>query len=69
LKSGLLDLKADKTFTYSKATIDAKIDTKAPIHNPTFSGNVVGITKAMVQLGNVDNTSDSDKPISTAKVF
>lgn len=41
-------------------------DTKAPIANPTFTGAVNGITKAMVGLGNVDNTSDANKPISTA---
>ena len=45
-------------------------DTKAPIANPTFTGAVNGITKAMVGLGNVDNTSDAQKvssgPISTA---
>jgi len=38
----------------------------APINNPTFTGTVSGITKAMVGLGNVDNTSDLSKPISTA---
>lgn len=38
----------------------------APIANPTFTGTVNGITKAMVGLGNVDNTSDANKPISTA---
>lgn len=38
---------------------------KAPKDNPTFTGNVGGITKTMVGLGNVDNTSDSNKPIST----
>ena len=41
-------------------------DTKAPIANPTFTGAVNGITKAMVGLGNVDNTSDIQKPISSA---
>jgi hypothetical protein len=40
---------------------------KAPIHNPTFTGTVNGITKAMVGLGNVDNTSDANKPISIAQ--
>jgi len=30
-------------------------------------GNVVGITKEMVGLGNADNTSDTNKPISTAQ--
>ena len=38
---------------------------KAPINNPTFTGTVNGITKAMVGLGNVDNTSDANKAIST----
>jgi hypothetical protein len=32
----------------------------------TFTSTVSGITKAMVGLGNVDNTSDLSKPISTA---
>jgi hypothetical protein len=32
-----------------------------------FTGNVIGITKSMVDLGNVDNTSDANKPISTAQ--
>jgi hypothetical protein len=39
----------------------------APINNPTFTGTVGGITKAMVGLGNVDNTSDVNKPVSTAQ--
>jgi hypothetical protein len=38
---------------------------KANIANPTFTGTVGGITKAMVGLGNVDNTSDANKPVST----
>jgi len=38
----------------------------APLANPTFTGTVGGITKSMVGLGNVDNTSDVNKPISTA---
>ena len=40
--------------------------TYAPKANPTFTGTVSGITKAMVGLANVDNTSDLNKPISTA---
>ncbi|MCX6300439.1 MAG: hypothetical protein NTY72_15265, partial [Bacteroidetes bacterium] len=39
---------------------------KAPIESPTFTGTVSGVTKSMVGLGNVDNTSDAAKPISTA---
>ena len=38
----------------------------APINSPTFTGTVYGITKSMVQLSNLDNTSDANKPISTA---
>ena len=38
----------------------------APIASPTFTGTVRGITKSMIGLSNVDNTSDADKPISTA---
>jgi uncharacterized protein (TIGR02145 family) len=39
---------------------------KAPIKNPEFEGTVSGISKTMVGLGNVDNTSDASKPVSTA---
>ena len=48
-----------------QATIDL-INSKAPKESPTFTGTVNGITKTMVGLGNVDNTSDLNKPISTA---
>ena len=37
---------------------------KANINSPTFTGTVGGITKAMVGLGNAENTSDFDKIIS-----
>lgn len=40
--------------------------TKADLASPTFTGTVSGIDKTMVGLGNVDNTSDADKPVSTA---
>lgn len=42
------------------------LDTKAPTHNPIFTGTATGLTKAMVGLGSVDNTSDANKPVSTA---
>jgi hypothetical protein len=42
------------------------LDLKASLSNPTFTGTVSGITKAMVGLSNVDNTADLNKPISTA---
>jgi len=40
--------------------------TYAPIASPTFTGTVGGVTKSMVGLGNVDNTTDANKPVSTA---
>lgn len=42
------------------------INKYATLNSPTFTGTVNGISKSMVGLGNVDNTSDSNKPISTA---
>jgi hypothetical protein len=40
---------------------------KAPLADPTFTGTVSGVSKSMVGLGNVDNTSDANKPVSTAQ--
>ena len=40
--------------------------TVAPVNNPSFSGTVQGVTKESVGLGNVDNTSDLNKPVSNA---
>lgn len=48
------------------SAIQTQIDLKAPSLSPTFTGTVSGITKTMVGLGNVDNTSDLDKPVSSA---
>jgi hypothetical protein len=49
-----------------QSQIDNLDSVKAPLDSPTFTGTVEGITSTLVGLGNVDNTSDSDKPISTA---
>jgi trimeric autotransporter adhesin len=38
----------------------------APSASPTFTGTVSGISASMVGLNNVDNTSDANKPVSTA---
>ena len=48
-----------------------KIATTVPVHGFKFSNGILTVndqvlTKACVGLGNVDNTSDLDKPISTA---
>ena len=48
---------------YTKTTSDA---TFALRDSPAFTGTATGITSAMVGLGNVNNTSDADKPVSTA---
>ena len=57
--------------TATQTALDAKgsstdLALKAPLASPAFTGTVTGITKAMVDLGNVDNTTDLLKPISTA---
>jgi hypothetical protein len=49
------------------SAIQTQIDLKAPLANPTFTGTVAGITKSMISLGNVDNTADTAKPVSTAQ--
>lgn len=46
--------------------LQTALDAKASIASPTFTGTVSGVTKAMVGLSNVDNTSDANKPVSTA---
>jgi hypothetical protein len=48
------------------STVTTSLGTKAPTADPTFTGTVSGVTKAMVGLGNADNTSDVNKPVSTA---
>jgi len=40
---------------------------KANLASPAFTGTVSGITAPMVGLGNVSNTSDADKPVSSAQ--
>jgi hypothetical protein len=58
---------ASPTFT-GTVTIPsgASISGYAPLADPTFTGTVGGISKSMVGLGNVDNTTDANKPVSTA---
>jgi hypothetical protein len=59
---------ASPTFT-GTVTIPtgASISGFAPLASPTFTGNVSGISATMVGLGNVTNTSDANKPVSTAQ--
>ena len=62
---GKIQLAGDLGGTASSPTVPG-LALKAPINNPAFTGTVTGITKAMVDLGNVDNTSDVNKPVSLA---
>lgn len=72
---------ADPTFTGSPSSTTPPVDDNstriattayvigqgyAKSASPTFTGVVSGISKSMVGLGNVDNTSDANKPVSTA---
>ncbi len=64
-----LDLKANAADVNSALVLKANaadVDSKAPLASPTFTGTVSGITKGMVGLGLVDNTTDAAKPISAA---
>jgi len=70
LKELSLALNNDASFA---STIATQLATKAPSNSPVFTGvvdfqNAVlsGISKSTIGLGNVDNTSDLNKPISTA---
>ena len=63
-----------KTFGVNRCGLDKPLSTSvfnqlalcAKKNQPTFTGTVYGIDKSMVGLGNVDNVSDINKPISTA---
>ena len=48
------------------SSIQTQLNNKAPLADPTFTGTVSGVTKTHVGLGNVDNTTDAGKPVSTA---
>jgi uncharacterized protein (TIGR02145 family) len=60
---GRIQLAGDLGGTASLPTVPG-LALKANLASPTFTGTVNGITKAMVGLGNADNTSDINKPIS-----
>jgi len=74
---GSVDNTADTAKPVSTAQQTA-LDLKANLAGPTFTGTLTvptlsvtttatGITKAMVGLGNVDDTADTAKPVSTAQ--
>ena len=48
-------------------SVQIEVNSKAPKKKkPTFTGTVTGINNVAVGLGSVQNTSDADKPVSTA---
>jgi hypothetical protein len=57
---------ADTSALALTATVNSALALKAPLASPTFTGTVSGVTKAHVGLENVDNTSDTNKPVSSA---
>ncbi len=59
------DVSEGTTNLYMTATQETNFGT-AYTHSQTITGNPHSVTKSDVGLGNVDNTSDADKPISTA---
>ena len=58
--SNRIDLKSNAS------DVTTSLALKANLASPTFTGTVSGITSSMVGLGNVNNTSDVNKPVSTA---
>lgn len=58
---------AISTVTGLQTAIDAKADASALTSHTGNTSNPHGVTKAQVGLGNVDNTADTAKPVSTAQ--
>ncbi|MFM7983746.1 MAG: hypothetical protein ACKPKO_30925, partial [Candidatus Fonsibacter sp.] len=53
-------------FQVMSQAFDITVGKNADKLDPVFTGTVSGITKAMVGLGNTDNTADASKPVSIA---
>ena len=76
-----INSKANQSTTYNKTEVDDLLDAKLDSDTAASTyatqatvtshinnkNNPHAVTKAQVGLGNVDNTSDADKPISTAQ--
>ena len=64
-----LNSKASSEHTHNieqVTNLQSELNNKAPLSPTTDKNNPQNVSKSQVGLGNVDNTSDSDKPISTA---
>ena len=69
LRSLITDVPALRdTADTTAAAVASLTATRAPIASPTFTGTVTGVTKGMVGLGNVDNTSDTAKRYSATQI-
>ena len=66
LKANSADVTTSLALKANTTDVTTSLALKANIAAPTFTGTVIGIDKTMVGLGNVDNTSDINKPVSTA---
>ena len=66
LKANTADVSNSLSLKANVSDVTSSLALKAPISNPTFTGIVSGIDKSMVGLSFIDNTSDANKPISTA---
>ena len=63
----LVDIPALKADVANVAAQAAGLSSRAPLNSPSFTGTVSGVTKAMVGLGNVDNTADTAKVLDGAQ--
>ena len=62
--SGTITAGTGITVNGNQVSIDGSVT--ATLNSPTFTGTVSGVTKEHVGLGNADNTSDANKPVSSA---
>ena len=65
-QSKIIGLESDLSNKADTSTVTSALNAKAPLESPAFTGTPTGITKAHVGLGLVNNTSDTDKPVSAA---
>lgn len=56
----------DSTNAVQSGGVFDELTLKAPLHSPAFTGTATGLTKAMVGLSDVDNTSNATERAATA---
>lgn len=65
-----MNKKIDSRFIDQEMTTDAELSAESQARQSadvTINARIDNITKSSIGLGNVDNTSDIDKPVSTAQ--